>query len=319
MAVRTQVAIVGAGPAGLVLSHVLARDGIDCAVIQNRSREYVEGRIRAGLIEQGVRDLLIELGLGQRLRREGLFHQGIKLRFGDRLHRIDFAALVGKGVTIYGQQEVVKDLIAARLAAGGSILFEVDDVRLHDLDTAAPRVSFRHQDWPREIVCEFIAGCDGFHGITRPSIQQELTVFERDYPFAWLGILAESPPPDDELIYACDERGFALYTMRSPTLARLYLQCPSDDDISGWPDELIWRELRRRLAGTRPLAEGQGDPEKHHAAAQFCGRADATWPAVPCRGFGAYRAADWRHGHESGNRGRLRAGPGDRRALSVGT
>jgi p-hydroxybenzoate 3-monooxygenase len=255
---RTQVGIIGAGPAGLVLSHLLARQGIDCIVVENRSRDHVEGRIRAGLIEHGVRDLLIELGVGERMRAEGLFHRGIKLRFADTLHGIDFSDLVGKGVTIYGQQEVVKDLIAARLSAGGAILFEVERVGVHDIGTTAPSISLHHDGQPRRIRCDFIAGCDGFHGIARPSIPDgRLTVLERHYPFAWLGILSESPPPDHELIYAHDERGFALYTMRSPSLARLYLQCPPDDDVASWPDERIWQELHRRLAGTRSLAEGR--------------------------------------------------------------
>jgi p-hydroxybenzoate 3-monooxygenase len=255
---KTQVGIVGAGPAGLVLSHLLAREGIDSIVIENRSRDYVEGRIRAGLIEHWVRDLLVELGLGTRMQRGGIVHQGIQLRVGDALHRIDFAALVGKGVTIYGQQEVVKDLIAARLAAGGPIFFDVDDVSVHDLHTTMPKVRFRHGDAVHAIDCDFIGGCDGFHGIARPSVPEgRLTAFERDYPFAWLGILADSPPPDEELIYAYDERGFALYTMRSPVLARLYLQCPPDDDIARWPDDAVWDELHRRLGGTRKLAEGR--------------------------------------------------------------
>jgi p-hydroxybenzoate 3-monooxygenase len=255
---RTQVGIIGAGPAGLVLAHLLARQGIESIVVENRSREHVEGRIRAGLIEHGVRDLLIELGVGERMQAEGLFHRGIKLRFADTLYRIDFSTLVGKGVTIYGQQEVVKDLIATRLSAGGAILFEVERVGVNDIETTAPSISLHHDGRSRHIRCDFIAGCDGFHGIARPSIPHgRLTVLERHYPFAWLGILSESPPPDDELIYAHDERGFALYTMRSPSLARLYLQCPPDDDVASWPDERIWQELHRRLAGTRRLAEGR--------------------------------------------------------------
>ncbi len=227
-------------------------------MLESRSRDYVEGRVRAGLIEGWVHDLLVDLGVGARMEREGLFHHGIKLAFGEKLHRIDLTALTGRGVTIYGQQEVVKDLIAARLARGGKILFEVDEVGVDDVDGAAPRIRFRQAGEPHEIACDFIGGCDGFHGITRQSIPQgRLAVLERDYPFGWLGILAESPPPDDELIYAGHERGFALYTMRSPTLARLYLQCPPDDDVENWPDDRIWQELHRRLAGARPLQEGR--------------------------------------------------------------
>jgi len=255
---RTQVGIVGAGPAGLMLAHLLARHGVESIVLESRSRDYAEGRIRAGLIEHWVRDLLIELGVGERMQREGLFHSGIALAFGEALHRIDFAGLVGKGVTIYGQQEVVKDLIAGRLADGGRILFEVEDVSVAGIDGPSPSIRFRHEGRPQELACDVIGGCDGFHGITRPSIPDgALRVFERDYPFGWVGVLSESPPPDDELIYAYDDDGFALYTMRSPMLSRLYLQCPADDDLANWPDERIWQELHRRLGGTRRLAEGR--------------------------------------------------------------
>jgi p-hydroxybenzoate 3-monooxygenase len=255
---RTQVGIVGAGPAGLMLAHLLARDGISSVVLERRSRAHVESRIRAGLIEHWVRDLLIGLGLGERMRREGLFHSGISLAFERSLHRIDFAALVGKGVTVYGQQEVVKDLIAARLAAGGEILFDVEAVSVADIEGRSPKLRFRHDGRPHELACDFIGGCDGFHGVTRSSIPAgALKVFDRDYPFGWLGVLSESPPPDDELIYASDDIGFALYTMRSPVLARLYLQCPPDDDLAHWPDERVWQELHRRLGGTRRLAQGR--------------------------------------------------------------
>jgi len=241
-----------------MLAHLLSRHGVESIVLESRSRDYVEGRIRAGLIEHWVRDLLIELGVGERMRREGLFHSGIALAFGEALHRIDFAGLVGKGVTIYGQQEVVKDLIAGRLADGGPILFEVEDVSVAGIDGPSPSIRFRHQGRAQELACDFIGGCDGFHGVTRPSIPDgALSVFERDYPFGWVGILSESPPPDDELIYAYDNGGFALYTMRSPLLSRLYLQCPADDDLANWPDERIWQELHRRLGGTRRLAQGR--------------------------------------------------------------
>ena len=255
---RTQVGIVGAGPAGLMLSHLLHRAGIESIIIENRSREYCEARIRAGLIEQWARDMLVETGVGERMQREGIFHDGVKLRFGGALHRLDFVDLVGKGVTIYGQQEIVKDLINARLAAGTKILFEADDVSVHDFDGKKPKIRFTHEGKAQEVDCDFIGGCDGFHGVCRPSIPDGvLTTYDRDYPFGWLGILSESPPPDEELIYSYHERGFALYTMRSPVLARLYFQCAPDTDIESWSDARIWEELHLRLGGARKLAEGK--------------------------------------------------------------
>lgn len=255
---RTRVGIVGAGPAGLMLSHLLHLEGIDSIILESRSRAYIEGRIRAGLIEHWARDLLIETGVGERLQRESLFHHGIHLCFDDALHHIDFMKLVGKGVTVYGQQEVIKDLVARRLSDGGQILFDVADVAVHDVTGTAPRITFKHDGKAQEIACEFIGGCDGFHGICRPSIPDGvLTVYDREYPFGWVGILSESPPADDELIYAYHDRGFALYTMRSPSLARLYLQCAYDDNITNWPDRRIWDELHARLGGTRTLAEGK--------------------------------------------------------------
>jgi len=255
---RTQVGIIGAGPAGLMLSHLLHLEGIESIILENRSRAYIESRIRAGLIEQWARDLLIETGLGERLEREGLSHNGIHFCFGGALHYIDFRALVGKGVTIYGQQEVVKDIVTRRLADGGQILFEVDDVSVHDFEGRTPKIRYRTAGGVAQIDCDFIGGCDGFHGICRPSIRaDEISIYDREYPFGWVGILSESPPPDDELIYAYHDRGFALYTMRSPTLARLYVQCAPDDDVENWPDERIWEELHARLGGTRALAEGR--------------------------------------------------------------
>jgi p-hydroxybenzoate 3-monooxygenase len=255
---RTQVGIVGAGPAGLVLALLLRRAGIDSVVIEDRSRDYIEHRIRAGLLEQWVTDLLVELGVGDRMRREGMFHRGIFLNFDGALHHLDFRDLIGKGVTIYGQQEVVKDLVARLIADGQQILFEVENVGIHDFSGDRPKIRFRHAGVAKEIDCDFIGGCDGFHGICRPSLPGGLLqVFEREYPFGWLGILSESPPPEDELIYTYHDRGFALFTMRSPTLARLYLQCAPDEDIDTWPDARIWDELRIRLGDVRPLAEGR--------------------------------------------------------------
>jgi p-hydroxybenzoate 3-monooxygenase len=247
---RTQVGIVGAGPAGLMLSHLLHLAGIESVVLEARSREHVEGRVRAGLLEQGTVDLMIETGVGERLKRLGLTHHGIELRFGGRRHRIDLSGLTGgKTVTIYAQHEVIKDLIAARLAAGGRIAFEADDVSMHDFDGSKPGIRYRAGDEVSELSCDFIAGCDGFHGVCRPSVPAgALTMYDRVYPFAWLGILAEAKPSSDELIYAYHERGFALQSMRSAEITRLYLQCAPDEDLSKWPDDRIFDELDRRFA-----------------------------------------------------------------------
>jgi p-hydroxybenzoate 3-monooxygenase len=246
--IRAQVGIVGAGPAGLVLSHLLYLRGIESVVIEARSRQYCEQRVRAGVLEQGAVDLLTEMGLSDRMKREGLIHEGVEFRFNGRSHRIDFKALTGHGITIYAQQEVVKDLIAARLKAGGQILFETDEVSVHDIDSAKPKIQFRHKGEAQEVVCDFLAGCDGFHGVCRPSIADALTVHERIFPFAWLGILSEAPPSSEELIYCYHERGFSLHSMRTTELTRLYLQCAPDEDLAQWPDERIWEELQMRLA-----------------------------------------------------------------------
>jgi p-hydroxybenzoate 3-monooxygenase len=233
-----------------LLSHLLHLRGIESVVLEIRSRDYVEKRIRAGVLEQGTVDLLVEAGVGDRMRREGLIHHGIELRFGGRGHRIDLSELTGgRAITVYGQHEVVKDLIAARLRAGGTILFELEDVSVHGFDASTPTIRFRQEGEARELRCDVIAGCDGFHGVCRPSIPQDaLTVYEQLYPFAWLGILADAPPSSKELIYAHHARGFALHSMRSPTLTRLYLQCEPDEDLANWPDERIWTELHTRLA-----------------------------------------------------------------------
>jgi p-hydroxybenzoate 3-monooxygenase len=246
--IRTQVGIVGAGPAGLFLSELLRRQGIESVVIEIRSRQYVEDRVRAGVLEQGTVDLLTAMGLGARMKREGLVHHGIELQFNGRRHRIDFEDLTGgKGITIYSQREVVRDLTSARLEAGGSIYFQVDDVSLHDV-TNNPRITYVQDGETFEIHCDFIAGCDGFHGICRPSIPDGVvTIYDREYPFGWLGILAEVPPSSEELIYSAHDRGFALLSMRSPQISRLYIQCNPDEDIAHWPDEKIWQELETRL------------------------------------------------------------------------
>ncbi|HEX8165969.1 MAG TPA: 4-hydroxybenzoate 3-monooxygenase [Beijerinckiaceae bacterium] len=258
---RTQVGIVGAGPAGLMLAHLLDREGIESVILEARTRQYVEERIRAGVIEHWARNLLIDTGVGGRMQREGLVHHGIELRFKGAGHRIDFADLAdGRGVTVYGQHEVVKDLIAARLSADGPILFEAKAESLAGLDTDAPSIRYRHEGEMRELACAVVAGCDGFHGICRPAIPEgTLSFFERVYPFGWLGILAKAPPASEELIYSSHDRGFALLSMRSPELSRLYLQCHPDEDLSEWPDERVWGELHRRLETTGPdwhLTEG---------------------------------------------------------------
>jgi p-hydroxybenzoate 3-monooxygenase len=255
---RTQVGIIGAGPAGLMLARLLHLQGISSIIIENRSRDYIENRIRAGLIEHWAADLLVELGVGERMNREALVHWGTNIGINGELHHLDFKALVNKRITIYGQQEVVKDLVERRLADGGPLLFEVDDVSVDDLKTDSPKIRFTHDGKSQEIECDFIAGCDGYHGICRPSFPEGLlNVFERDYPFGWLGILSESPPPDHDLIYSYTDEGFALYTMRSPSLARLYLQCEHDEAIEAWPDARIWEHLHKRLGGARKLQEGK--------------------------------------------------------------
>ena len=218
---HTQVGIIGAGPAGLILSHLLRQHGIDSIVIEKFSRSHVQERVRAGVLEQGTVEMLEELGLGERLQREGLIHQGIELSFLERRHRIDFQKLTGRGITVYGQNEVVKDLTDARLRHGGEIIFEAEDVSIHEVQTNRPAIHYRKDGIAYQITCDFIAGCDGFHGICRGSIPADLlTTYERTYPFAWLGILAEAPPSSSELIYASHERGFALLSMRSPKVDR---------------------------------------------------------------------------------------------------
>jgi p-hydroxybenzoate 3-monooxygenase len=246
---RTQVGIVGAGPAGLMLSHLLHLEGIESVVLEARSREYVQERVRAGVLEQGTVDLLRETGLGERLDREGLVHHGVELRFDGRGHRIDLSGLTdGRTITIYGQQEVVKDLIAARLRDDGDIRFEVSDVALSGVSSDAPSIAFTHEGAEHDLECDVIAGCDGFHGVCRDAIPADVRrEYDRTYPFGWLGILAEVAPSSDELIYALHDRGFALASLRSPTITRLYLQCEPDEDADAWPDDRIWEELRTRL------------------------------------------------------------------------
>ena len=244
---RTAVGIVGAGPAGLVLSHLLARAGIESVVLELRSREYVERRVRAGVLEQGTVDLLCATGVGERLKREGLVHLGIRIRFEGEEHRIALSDLTGgRAITVYGQQEVVKDLIQARLEAGGTILFEAEALAV---DPSTATVTYRQDGQTRQLECDWVAGCDGSHGVARAAIPTDaLTVYEKEYPFAWLGILARAPVSTEELIYARHARGFALYSMRTPQIGRLYLQVGPDESLESWPDERIWAELQARLA-----------------------------------------------------------------------
>jgi p-hydroxybenzoate 3-monooxygenase len=267
---ETQVGIVGAGPAGLTLALLLHQAGIDCVVLEARSREYVEKRVRAGLLEQNTVDLLHRVGVGDRLDREGLPHTGVYLRFAGHAFHVDMLRLTGRKITIYGQQEVVKDEVAALLERGVPVHFEVEDVAVHDLDGRRPRITHGGE----ELACDFIAGCDGFHGICRPAMPDGvITEYDFTYPFSWLGILAEAPPSTDELIYAFSDRGFALHSMRTPKVSRLYLQVPNDTELDDWPDERIWEELAVRIGkvnegpifekGITPMRSYVADPMQH--------------------------------------------------------
>jgi p-hydroxybenzoate 3-monooxygenase len=255
---RTQVGIVGAGPAGLLLAHLLHLAGIESIVLEARSRDYVENRIRAGVLEYTTEQILNDSGVGERMRREGMLHPGVMMRFDRADHRIDFADLIGKHVMVYSQHKVVQDLIATRLAAGGTILFESPALSVHDFATGNPRIVYERDGAQHAIDCDIVAGCDGFHGVCRATIPADvLTVFEREYPFGWLGILAEAPPSSPENVYLSHERGFGLLAMRSPTLSRLYLQCAPDEDLNQWSDDRIWSELAvRSECDGFTLAEG---------------------------------------------------------------
>ena len=270
---RTQVGIVGAGPAGLTLAMLLHRANIDTVVLESRDRAYVEKRVRAGLLEQNTVDLLHELDVAERLDREGLEHNGIYLRYRGQNHYVDMTGLTGRHITIYGQQEVVKDLTNALLDRNVQIRFEVNDVQLHDIETDTPRITYEHDGQAHELTCDAIAGCDGFHGVSRPTIAEHITEYDYVYPFGWLGVLAEASPATDELIYAWHADGFALYTMRSEKISRLYLQVDADEDIANWPDERIWSELQTRLGnvnegtifdkGITPMRSYVAEPMQH--------------------------------------------------------
>jgi p-hydroxybenzoate 3-monooxygenase len=245
---RTKVAIIGAGPAGLLLGRLLEKAGVETVILERRSQDYVLGRIRAGVLEQGSVELLEKAGVGERMHAEGLVHDGVEFCFDGDKHRFNFRELVGRTVTVYGQTEVTRDLMQAREASGAATIYEAEDVTIHDFDSDKPTVRYTKDGVAHELACDFIAGCDGYHGISRASVPAgALRTFERIYPFGWLGILVDRPPVADELIYAHHERGFALCSMRSPTRSRYYVQVPADEKVEEWSDDRFWDELRRRV------------------------------------------------------------------------
>lgn len=258
MTVRTQVGIIGAGPAGLLLSHLLHQRGIESVVLEMHTRQYIEERVRAGVLEQSTVELMEQIGVADRLKRQGLVHEGVELCFNRKRHRIPFRELTGRTITVYAQHEVIIDLVAARLDAGGPILFEAEGLRIEGIDSIQPRIRYRQDGAEQEIVCDYVAGCDGFHGVARQAMPDGLLkIHQRTYPFAWLGILAAAPPSNHELIYANGDAGFALLSMRTPQVSRLYLQVAPDENIANWPDDRIWEQLRVRLASENwTLTEG---------------------------------------------------------------
>lgn len=245
---RTQVGIVGAGPSGLLLSQLLHLQGIETVVLERQTPEYVLGRVRAGVLETGMADLLRQAKAGARMDAEGLVHDGVEIAFGARSMRVDFKALTGSSVMVYGQTELTKDLMEARAALDGNVVYEAEDVAIHDADTDAPRLSYRKDGAGHEVTCDFVIGCDGYHGVSRKSVpKRAITEYERVYPLGWLGVLSDTPPVSEELIYANHERGFALCSLRSLTRSRYYVQVSNDEDPKGWSDDAFWDELRRRL------------------------------------------------------------------------
>lgn len=290
ISVKTQVCIIGAGPSGLLLSQLLANAGIDTVVIDRKDRSYIEGRIRAGVLEQGTVEALEEAGVADRLHREGLPHEGFDLAFDGDRHRIDLKALTGKTVTVYGQTEVTKDLFERRFTEGQQFYFDIKDATPYDLNTSAPKVGFSHGGEKIVVACDYVAGCDGFHGVSRQSVPRDvLKTFERVYPFGWLGIMVERPPVSHEIIYANHTRGFALASMRSETRSRYYVQCALDDDVANWPDDLFWEEFSLRL-GPEASANLQTGPSFEKSIAPL-----RSFVAEPMRYGNLFLAGDAAH------------------------
>ncbi|MEU0273079.1 4-hydroxybenzoate 3-monooxygenase [Streptomyces sp. NPDC006307] len=290
---HTTVGIIGGGPAGLLLARLLHRAGVDSVVLESRDRAYVERRQRAGILEQGTVDVLRAVGAGARLDREGLVHDGIELRFDGRAHRLDFPALTGgRRVTVYAQTEVVKDLVALQLAEGGPLLFEAEVHAVDGADTDRPAIRYTHEGREQTLTCDYVVGCDGFHGIARTAVPEHLrTTYERTYPYSWLGILAEAPPVYDELIYAHSPRGFALASMRTPAVSRLYLQVPNGTDPADWPDERVWDELDARFA----LDSAPGWRLKRGPVTQKAVLPMRSWVTEPMRHGRLFLAGDAAH------------------------
>ncbi len=317
-ALNTQVAIIGSGPSGLLLSRLLHLNGIANVVLERRSKDYVLGRVRAGVLEMGTVALVDEADVGKRMHAEGLIHEGIEITFEGSRHRVDFADLTGgKSVMIYGQTELTHDLMDALEDAGAPPRYEAEVTAIRDIDGTRPVVVYTEGGEQKEIACEFVAGCDGYHGVSRTAVADKLKTFERVYDFGWLGVLSETPPVSDELIYSNHERGFALCSMRSHTRSRYYVQCSLQDKIEAWPDDRFWDELRRRLDpeaaethGHRPV-----DREEHRGASELRRRADALRPPVPRRRRRPYRAADRRQGPQPRRSRCARAGACADRAL----